>query len=400
MAIFEMVRLAIGGIQHVLYGVLPRLGRWYRVVVVDAYNHPEFASRLRASGVEVTSLGGAPARKHIGGSGPVSRLFRVAGRLPWLLLTAWRLRRWIRQHQPAVFCFNRLPAVRFFAPLLPKEGPALVYHAHGFTTAAEIGRRTARLLSRRFARVLAVSGKTADLLLEAGVDPSIVSVVYNAVDTESIRRHAADDGPPLPPRCEGAVHFLHVGQVVANKGQDLAIRALARVRQRGIDAQLWLCGDVPVGAETDFGERLPRLAAELGVGDHVCILGWRNDVPRIMAAADVCILPSVEAESFGLTLAEAMALEKPCIGSRRGGIPEVIDDGTTGLVVEPEEEALAGAMVRLAEAPDLRRQMGRAGRAKADRLFDINRQAEEISRHLDLALGRAGAGRTAPRRSP
>ena len=118
------------------------------------------------------------------------------------------------------------------------------------------------------------------------------------------------------------------------------------------------------------------MVAERGLQDRVLFLGWRDDVPAVLAAGDVCLQPSVGYESFGLSLLEAMALAKPCIGTRVGGIPEVIEANRTGLLVLPSSDALARAMSRLQASDFLRQELGREGLARASRLFDLRTQAQ------------------------
>jgi glycosyltransferase involved in cell wall biosynthesis len=141
-----------------------------------------------------------------------------------------KFRRWVRENRVAAVWFNQLPALRYFGRALPRGGPPLIYHAHGFTSAAEIGSRTARWLSRRAAAVVAVSRVTADFLVEAGVTPGKVRIIYNAIDAERVRMLAKQDGPPLPEKPSGAVVFLHAATLNREKkAQHLAIEALGIV---------------------------------------------------------------------------------------------------------------------------------------------------------------------------
>jgi glycosyltransferase involved in cell wall biosynthesis len=384
-AVVDMIT-SIGGVQRVMAEVLPRLGDEFDVVVIDPYNHPEYAEMMRNVGLKTVCLGSAPERRYIGGANPAQRVINISRRAPWLFLTIARLRRWVRRNRPDAIYFNQLPVVRVFSRAMPRRGPALVYHAHGFRSAEHIGRGTARLVSGRFACVLAVSKITAGFLIEAGVDPHKVGVVYNGVDVESIQRQAGSDGPPLPSRQPDSVVFAHVAVVDRRKkAQHLPIEALGRlpVSPR---CSLWICGDVPAGGDKSYLEYLHGRVEALNLNDRVQFLGWRTDVPRVISQCDVCVLPSLDhSESFGMVLAEAMALEKPCIGSDFGGIPEVIEDGVTGLVCRPNLETLTAAMGRLAQSEDLRRSMGQAGRRRVEEVFSVSGQAAQIAALLRSA---------------
>jgi glycosyltransferase involved in cell wall biosynthesis len=381
-AVFDLIT-SVGGVQSVMAAVLPRLAERLDVVVIDPYNHPEYAELMQNAGVRVVRLGEAPQRRYIGGRTPLGRFCNIALRVPWLLLTMRRLRAWVRKNRPDIVYFNQLPASRVFSRAMPREGPKLVYHAHGFRGPEDVGSKTARLLSRRFACAFAVSRITADLLVQAGADRDKVRVVYNAVDSSAIRRRAESDGPALPPKAGDCVVFTHVAVVNRHKkAQHLGVEALAQLPNTPV-SHLWICGDVPSGGDRSYLAYLRGRVKDLGLQGRVHFLGWRTDVPRVLKQSDVCILPSRDhSESFGMVLAEAMALGKPCIGSNFGGVPEVIADNETGLVCEPTVEALAEAMARLAASPDVRATMGQAGRRRVEEMFSLDRQADEIAGHL------------------
>jgi glycosyltransferase involved in cell wall biosynthesis len=387
-AVFELVTTGIGGVQKVMQTVLPRLGEEFDVVAIDPNGYVDYARSLQDLGVTTVGLGRPPRRKFIGGKGTLWRPFLVLRRAPWMLLTFWRFRRWVRRHRPAVIYFNLLPVVRWAARVVPRAVP-LVYHAHGFRSAGEIGPATARYLSGRFARIIAVSQVTRDLLVAAGVEPGIIRVVYNAVDAGDVQTRARADGPPLPPRAPGSVVFAHVATVMEAKGQHLAVEALS-LHPALAHAHLWICGGLMGDAGPDYVNALRARAGQLGLSERVHFLGWRDDVPRVLAAADVCILPTPHTESFGMVLAEAMALGKPCVGTRVGGIPEVIADGVTGLICEVNAASLAEAMGRLAESGPLRSALGQAGLARVQTAFTVERQVAGIAQVLRDALG-AGA---------
>ena len=387
-AVFQMAKEPIGGVQRVLATVLPQLLAEFRIVVVDPYGQPEFAGRMRAAGLEVVTLGRGRKRRYVGGLGSALRPFYVLWSAPWLLLTLWRFWRWVRQHRPAVVYFAQISAARVFVHGITCRGIGLVYHEHGVRPAAEIGRRTSRLFSHRFHRVLAVSHRAAQGLIEAGTDPALIRVVYNAVDAAAVRQAARQPPGPLPDRPPGSVVFVHVASLTRHpKAPHLGIKALGQL-PRDAGAQLWVCGDVPTGGDRSYLDEMRSRVRELGLEGRVHFLGWRNDVPAVLAAADVCILPSTS-ESFGMVLAEAMALGKPCIGSDVGGIPEVVEDGVTGLICEPTGESLARTMRCMLESAERRRAMGEAGRQRVEELFSLPRQAEGFADAFRYAIAAA-----------
>ena len=296
-------------------------------------------------------------------------------------MTAHRLRRWVAQNRPNILYFNQLRSAVLFSRFLPHRRPALIYHAHGFASSADI--RNARYISRRFKKILCVSNYTSRQLEMAGVKTDKLIVVQNAINVDEIQRSARMSGRAMPERPESCVVFVQVGVINQNKGQHLAVEALSKLRSK---ANLWFCGDVPIGGDRAYLTRLKNRIRLLGLEERVKFLGWRDDVPRVLATGDICILPSVYSESFGMAAAEAMALAKPCIGTNIGGIPEVVEHGRTGIIVPPNAVSLANAMVTLETSEALRKEMGLAGLIRVNQLFNLPVQANRIALELRSLL--------------
>ena len=177
-----------------------------------------------------------------------------------------------------------------------------------------------------------------------------------------------------------------VGQITPWKGQDDAVRVLADVRRRGVEARLLVVGRPQFvgGAERydnrRFLETVRRLAAGLGVADSVLFLGERQDVPEILAALDVLIVPSWE-EPFGRVVLEAMSMGVPAIATDVGGPVEIVRDGEDGILLPPHRPGQWGeAAFGLLSDPERRAAIGRRARATAEARFSPER-------HLAGVLG-------------
>jgi glycosyltransferase involved in cell wall biosynthesis len=178
-----------------------------------------------------------------------------------------------------------------------------------------------------------------------------------------------------------------VARLEPEKGHRYLIEAMPAI-VRGAP-ETWL---VIVGEGSLLGE-LQALAAALPApaGDRVIFTGRREDVSAITAEIDVAVLPSLR-EAQGISILEAMARRKPVVASAVGGIPEVLTNGLDGLLVPPADpSALAEACIRLACSPELRRQLGEAGRATVEARFSLDAMVRRIEAVYDEELVRAGA---------
>lgn len=198
--------------------------------------------------------------------------------------------------------------------------------------------------------------------------------------------------PPDPPRsAAGPLRVLSIGRLVAAKGQTLIVEAIDILRRRGVDAVATLYG---AGPER---EALERTVARLGLQDRVLLPGaiGQHEIRRAYADADVFCMSSF-AEGLPGVLFEAMAMELPVISTWITGVPELVEDGVSGILVPPARaEELADALAELAADPERRRAMGRAGRAKVVEEFDTDRSAvrlQELFGTMPGCYAPAGSG--------
>jgi glycosyltransferase involved in cell wall biosynthesis len=185
---------------------------------------------------------------------------------------------------------------------------------------------------------------------------------------------------PVPAPHAG-IRLIFVGRLAAVKGLRLLIEAFAQARQTRPDLHLTLVGD---GADRAM---LERLAAPLRDAVHFAGYLSQDAVAGALSEADAFVLPSF-AEGLPVVLMEALATERPVIATQVAGVSELVEDGVTGFIVPPgDTEALADRIGRLADDPDLRTRMGRAGRRKVRADFDARQEAGRIGA---LFAGQAG----------
>jgi glycosyltransferase involved in cell wall biosynthesis len=225
-------------------------------------------------------------------------------------------------------------------------------------------------------------------------------VVYNAVDLERfdperVDREAARVSLGLGSE---ALAMGVVSQITPWKAQDDAIRTLAAVRRRGLDARLLVVGDAKftVGSirydNEAFEHSLRGLVAELGVGGAVHFLGERRNVPEILRALDLVLVPSWE-EPFGRIVIESMAMQTAVIATDVGGPPEILDGEGAGVLLPPRQpERWADEAERLLSDPVRRHAMGTAGRAVAAARFTREAHMEAVLAGYDEIVHRIPGG--------
>jgi glycosyltransferase involved in cell wall biosynthesis len=124
---------------------------------------------------------------------------------------------------------------------------------------------------------------------------------------------------------------------------------------------------------------LPGEIARLGLTDCVTLLGHRTDVPNILASLDVLVLPSYAHEGIPQIILQAQAMARPIVATRIGGIPEVVEDGKTGLIVEPKDvSALAEAIGRLLDEPAFARNLSQNGRRQIEGKYSLDAMGEQL----------------------
>jgi glycosyltransferase involved in cell wall biosynthesis len=248
-------------------------------------------------------------------------------------------------------------------------------HGWSFWAAEGLEARLYLALERRAARwcrtIVAVSKHERDAGLAAGVGmPAQYRVIPNGVDLDRFERE----------RRPVAGRIVMLGRLARPKRPELVVRALARMRERHSDAELWLVGDGPLRAEVE------AVAGSLGLTGAVRVTGRREDVPQVLAEAFCAVLAS-DYEGMPLSVLEAMAAGVPVVATSFGGLDEVIEDGDTGFVVERGSvDALAASLGRLLENRELARLVGAAGRRRAEERFSVQRMVAETAALYDELL--------------
>jgi glycosyltransferase involved in cell wall biosynthesis len=235
-----------------------------------------------------------------------------------------------------------------------------------------------RELTPHMDHLIAVSRSIQRKLVDEQRTQIPVSLIYNGVDLDRYDHQEPCCTLPDEYGMEPGSQIVGVvARLEPEKGHPTLLEAWPRVLREVPEAYLLVVGE---GSRRDA---LEAQARELRIAHRVVFTGRRDDVPAVTAALDVAVLPSYR-EAQGMVILEAMALSRPVVASNVGGIPEMIEDGVTGLLVPPHDpDALAAAIVRLLKNHSLADMLGRAGHDMVHDRFCIELMVDSIATIYD-----------------
>ena len=293
-------------------------------------------------------------------------------------LTRWRPAI-VQSHGARANVYTRLAARAAGVPtvLSTVHNSLFDYEVAGWRRAAYV--LAERLTSPLSHRIVAVSHAIAhDLAARYRIDAARTVVIHNGIDAWAFRPAR----PAAAVRAELGIAparrlIVMAGRMTPQKGWDVLLEAAARLGVVRADLTWLLVGDGPLQGA------LARRATELGVAAR--FTGARSDIADVLGAADVVVLAS-RSEGLPFTLLEAMALGKPVVATRVGGVPEVVEDGRSGrLVPRDDPAALASAVASVVDAPDALA-MGARGRARVEASFTLDGMIRAVERLYAAAL--------------
>ena len=322
------------------------------------------------------------------------RLLGLDRRTRWHFWAWWPLVRLLRREHVDVIHAHKFGSNIWGVVFGRLSGvPVVVTHEHGW---AFEGRRMRMFLDRELIgrgsdAHIAVSREDRRRMIEIEkIDPETAVFVPNGIS--SLRPPSGRDVRADLGIGAGDPVVISVGFLRQPKAMDVLIEAAARIAPRFPALKVLIVG------EGDDRPAYEALIDRLGLGATVSLLGLRSDVPDLLAASDVAVL-STNSEGSPLSVMEYMDAGLPVVATRVGGIPDLIDHGVEGLLVEPQDaEGLGEAIARVLGDPDEARRMGERARARRRREFDIGVMAENLQNlYLKLYAGTRRGRREAAR---
>lgn len=284
-----------------------------------------------------------------------------------------------------------------FKPVVRVAGSGITTAFYGNKISKKLMRFPMKRLYRLASLVIAVSHNTKDLLESVGVSSSKIKVIYNGVEDRMLNDPPSDEGVSRLRESLGVPGsdkvLVTVARVLPRKGQDTVIRALPEVVSEFPNLKYLVVGD------GRYLENFKQLAGELGVGDKVIFAGGvkHEDVIHYYDLSDIFIMPNRDwnnkIEGLPNAIIEASARSKPVIAGNHGGSVEAVEDGVTGLLVDPESaDDTARAILSLLKDEKLSSAMGVNGRKRVLELHTEKGMIESYSRAVSGAVNEDGGG--------
>jgi glycosyltransferase involved in cell wall biosynthesis len=244
----------------------------------------------------------------------------------------------------------------------------------------------ARAKYRCYDRVISISKRIREVLLAAGVPAEKVVCIHSGIDTERYGRPCDRQWFLREFGLEQSHRVLAaVAQLIPRKGHRVLLEALPEVIAEFPDVRVVFCGLGPLEG------KLKQLCRRYGLSSHARFVGFRADLERVLPCLELMVHPALM-EGLGLSLLEAAAAGIPIVAASAGGVPEIVQDGVTGLLVPPADpKSLAAAIIRVLRRREMAQALGRAGRDFVWRNFSVAAMVEgNIRVYRDVLAGTRG----------
>lgn len=363
-----------GGLEAILLNILNGLDRSRVLPYVVLLEDGPFVREVEETHTEI----------HVISSGRVRDLFRGA-------MAVRRLVHLLRERRIDVVHSHNAKAHIYGSIAASIAGIPSVYHMHGvpmpaFTRDGFVSSLAVALPARE---TIACSHYVAGRFSETWFGSRKIRVIHNGIIPPCSAQHPE----AIAVRTELGIPaasplVLVAARLQRSKGVHVVLEAAALVLRVKPETRFAIAGGMLFGLGQGYAGELHRQAERLGLKDSVIFTGHRADVARLFAAADMVVHSSVEPDSFPTVLLEAMSFGKPVVATHLGGPPEIVIQGVTGLLVEPDRpDLLAEAILELVGSSALRVRMGQAGAERFMAEFQASRMTAQLEAIYQVATG-------------
>jgi glycosyltransferase involved in cell wall biosynthesis len=365
----------VGGAERSLLELLEHLDRKQYYPIVCFPSEGKLAGKLSGMGIEMKMI---PLHEEIS---QLSRqngnrcLLRLLSTPRHLLPTITKAANFVRSKHIDLIVTNGIKCHIIGSMVSSMTGAKLIWHVRDFMETG-LARFLLTSMGRLFPdRIITNSDAVGSIFVSGGR----TETVYNGVDLAQFNSEL--DGKRVRSEFKVGKHTKLIGAIghfAPLKGYEELLCAVREVVGAGFNVKLALVGECIYPHSKGYKEKLLSLVDSTGMKDKVIFTGFREDIPELLASFDLFVLPS-RSEGFGRVNLEAMAMGKPVISTNVGGIPEVVIDGVTGILVPPgNSNVISRAIVKLLDDPHMREIMGREGRKRVEERFTLQGHVQRI----------------------
>lgn len=358
----------LGGAEKSLLLLLQNINRQHFEPMVVLPESGPLCKRIQALGIKLRLL---PLKK-----------IKVRNPVPYLI-TLWKLVYTLRSYKIDLLHCNMDICNQYGMIAAKLVGIPVITHTRNI-----LGKRAFKRMFLRGANVLIANSRaSADSYSQYTSNDQRVEIIYNAVDIEQFCPEGACNSGNIYNISSGEFVIGQIARITPHKGQDVFIRALVQVIEEHPNVRALIVGDTVIDDTDWFLDELKQIVKELGLVDKIIFTGFVEDIVDLYRCLDLVVLPS-KSEGFGRTIAEAMAMTKPVVASRVGGLQELILEGETGFLVPPgDNSTLADAICRVIENPKLAFEFGIKGRQRIKEHLSVEKNVKETEQVYQSVLG-------------
>jgi len=351
----------IGGAEVSLFNLIKNLNKDSFAPVVAVPSEGQFVDKVRALNVDVNITG-------------LMEFSRYKG--PSFLKATFRLASLIKKEKVDLVHANSIYIAEQSLVAAKMAGVPCICHVRDLAPVLGAG-RVRGLAFRKTEKIIAISEAVKrDLTEKLKVPGEKIVRIYNGVDTQEFHPGISGDAFRQEFNLGSKRLVGMVGRLSPEKGHEAFLKAGAPILRDRDEARLVIVGSSDL-APPDYRARLDTLIGQLGIREKVVFTGFREDLPRVMAALDVVVVPSMR-EPFGRVIVEALAMEKGVIASNSGAVPEILSHDCGVLVRSEDNVALKEAITGLLTNTARCKRLGRIGRGIVQEKFDIKKNVSEI----------------------
>lgn len=372
----------VGGAEISLMTLLSELKR-YQFEATVACPPGEYVDRLKHCDLEVIPtkiellkpIRLKFSKKRFYVVNPIACLYNVL----LVLLNALRLHKIIRKIQPHILHANSLEAIGLIAlPSLLSNTPMIWHMRTLLQENSPTEKFYVKCMSHFVKRIIAVSKAVRERLVASGADRNKIEVVYNPIDTYVFTPKSQSESRKKFNLPAHSLIIGSLGRLHKEKGYEVFLKAANIIRKEFQNVLFLIAGKE---WKRHYRKKLSDLSHNLNLSQNLVLMDWQEDVHSLICALDILLLLPLTNEGFPRTLAEGMACEVAVIGSRIGGIKELIENNKNGLLVPPcDENAVAEAIDRLLKNRNLAARLAKQGRKTIETKFTVHRHLKKITK--------------------